>query len=138
MKKFFTGVLILFTIGLNSCGTGEIPDPNPGGFTGLDFTINISQSPYTTLQVAGGSAIVTDKKVIVARLDNANWAAVQSYCPNDNTTNLTYSASDKTFRCSKDGSVFNFDGSVKSGNSEKLKRFNYTFNVNNNNLRIFE
>lgn len=139
MKKYcqIYGLFILALV-FQSCGETEIPDPTPVGSPGLDFSINISQSPYTALQKAGGSAIATQQKVIIARLDVNNWAAVSAYCPNDASTALTFNANDNTFRCSKDNTVFDYQGKVKSGTSANLTRYNTTFNINTSILRIFE
>ncbi|MCD8539992.1 MAG: hypothetical protein LRY55_09650 [Leadbetterella sp.] len=139
MKKYgkLCGIVAL-TFLFQACGETGIPDPNPGGSPGLDFSININQSPFTPLQNVGGSAIATQQKVIIARLDATNWAALSSYCPNDPTVSLTYNAADFTFRCSKDNSVFDHQGKVKSGSSSNLTRYNTTFTNNTGVLRIFE
>lgn len=139
MKKYgkFYG-MIAFAFLFQACGETGIPDPDPKPSPGLDFTININQSPYTALQQPGGSALVTQQKVIVARLDATNWAALSGYCPNDPTVALTYNPTDFSFRCSKDNSVFDYQGKVKSGSSPNLTRYNTTFTNNTGILRIFE
>ena len=121
---------------LQACGEMAIPDPNPGTSSGVDFTININDSPYTALKNLGGSVIVTDKKVIVAKTADGNipsYVALQSYCPSDVAVNLTYNSSNKTFICSKDNSSYDLNG---KGASASLKKYYYT--TNGNSLRIFE
>lgn len=139
MKKYgkFYGIMALAFL-FQACGETGIPDPDPKPSPGVDFSININQNPYTSLQQSGGFAIATQQKVIIARLDANNWAALSSYCPNDPAVSLTYNASDFTFRCSKDNSVFDHLGKVKSGSSPDLTRYNTTFTNNTGVLRIFE
>lgn len=137
MKKIIQGLtVIVIALQLQACGETEIPDPNPGGDTG--FIININQNPYTALQQVGGSAIVTDKKVIAVRLSSSTWAALSSYCPSDASVNLSYNSSSQTFSCSKDNSTYNIEGKATSGSSTNLKKYNTTFSNNNGDLRIFE
>lgn len=139
MKRFLKGLgIIVAAVQLQACGEIEIPDPNPGGNTGLDFTININVNPYTDLKNTGRSYIVTDKKVIVVKpADNSipTYIALQSYCPSDASVNLTYNSSNKTFVCSKDNSTYDLSG---KGTSANLKSYNTTFSSNTGDIRIFE
>jgi hypothetical protein len=139
MKKGLKGIgIFILALQLQACGEMEIPDPNPGGNTGVDFTININNNPYTALKTAGGSAIVTDKKVIVVKpADNSipAYVALQSYCPSDASVNLTYNSSNRTFVCSKDNSTYDLTG---KGTSTSLKRYSTTFSSNSGDIRVFE
>lgn len=121
-----------------ACGETAIPDPDPKGSPGLDFVININQSPYTALQNVGGSATNTQNKVIIARLASASWAALSSTCPNDATSPITYNSGNQTFTCAKDNSVFDATGKVVSGSSKALTKYETTFSVNSGELRIYE
>lgn len=141
MKRIFYGLIIVFSFSLQSCGEMEIPDPNPGGFDGVDFKITITQNPYTALQNVGGSAIIKEHKVIVARLTNSNWFAYQSYCPSDSNVELVFkfgginAPEQSTFTCPKDNAVYDYTGKGSSGN---LKPYATTFSVDSGVLRVYE
>ncbi len=139
MKRYLQRIgIFIAALQLQACGEMEIPDPNPGGNTGVDFIININSNSYTNLKNTGGSAIVADKKVIVVKpADNSipAYVALQSYCPSDASVNLTYNSSSKTLVCSKDNSTYDLSG---KGTSANLKTYNTTFSSNTGDIRIFE
>ncbi len=139
MKKYgkFYGIMALAFL-FQACGEMEIPDPDPKPSPGVDFTININQSPYTPLQNVGGSATNTQHKVIIARLSSASWAALSASCPNDAASPITYNSGNQTFRCAKDNTVFDINGKVTSGTSNNLNQYKTTFLVNSGELRIYE
>lgn len=139
MKKYsrFYGI-VAFAFLFQACGETELPDPNPGGSPGLDFSININQSPYTSLKNVGGSATNTQNKVIIARLSTSTWAALSSTCPNDGVSPITFNSGNQTFNCAKDNTVFDVNGKVTSGNSKALTKYETTFSVNSGELRIYE
>ena len=139
MRKYSTLTsLLALALLFQACGETAIPDPDPKGSPGLDFTININQSPFTALQNVGGSATHVQNKVIIARLTSANWTALSSTCPNDPTSSITYNSGNQTFVCAKDNTVFDTNGKVVSGNSNALTKYQTTFSVNSGELRIYE
>lgn len=147
MKRYLKGLGIIITaIQLQACGEMEIPDPNPGGNTGVDFTININNSPFTSLKNVGNAIIVTGrdkdqnekgKIIIVKPAENTIplYVALQGTCPNDASINLTYNSSNGTFVCSKDNSTYDING---RGSSANLKKYITTFLSNTGEIRIFE
>lgn len=139
MKRIFYALIIVFSFSLQSCGEMEIPDPNPGGFDGVDFKINISQNPYTVLQNPGYAALVEEHNVIIARVTDVDWFAVQSKCPKDNEVlkfNMDFNnPANFNFTCAKDGSKYVYDG---KGSVSGLKNYNTTFSVTGNTVRVFE
>jgi nitrite reductase/ring-hydroxylating ferredoxin subunit len=136
MKKGLKTIgIFILALQLQACGEMEIPDPNPGGNTGIDFSININSNPYTPLKTLGEAVIVTSQKVIVINVASGSFAALQSYCPNDQATNLNFNKSNATLVCPKDNASFDLNGKGSSGN---LKKFRTTFSNNTGEIRIFE
>lgn len=134
MKKIIKGLsLLTFVVLLQSCGETSLPDPNPGGYDGLDFTVNINDNPYRPLQNVGGYAIATSQKVIIARLATSTWTALSSTCPNDASATMQFNSKNNTFSCGS--ATFDANGKGSSGN---LKKYNTTFSNNSGILRIFE
>lgn len=132
MKRYirFYG-LIALTLVLQSCGETALPDPDPKPVE--SFEIVISKAPYTALKTVGGSALVQDKRVLVARLSSGTWEAVSGYCPEDNTSRISFVASNNTFRCDKHNVVYDKDGKVTSGTSAPLTDYQVTYLANNAN-----
>ncbi len=135
LLKKYTFFLVL---GLQACGEMEIPDPvAPGSNGGLDVTINVNNQPYTALKNVGGSAIVTQQKVIVATIAAGSFIALSATCPSDEATFLTYVPGNREFRCSKDNAVYDESGKAKSG-SGTLKKYFTTYSNNTGDIRIYE
>ena len=136
MNRYLKGLgIFVMALQLQACGEMAIPDPNPGGNTGVDFTININDNPYTNLKTIGGSAIAANEKVIVVNIASGSYLALQSYCPSDASVNLTFNRSNSTFVCSKDNSTYDLNG---KGSSSSLKKYRTTFSNNSGEIRIFE
>lgn len=124
---------------LQSCGDGgEIPDPNPTGNSGkVDFTININDAAYVNLKNKGTAVVVTAQRVIVARVNETTWIAVDSRCTHQQTT-INYRAATNDFLCPNHGSMFSSTGAVTKGPATAaLTRYNTTFNATDNTLRVF-
>ncbi|MBP6619228.1 MAG: Rieske 2Fe-2S domain-containing protein [Leadbetterella sp.] len=124
---------------LQSCSETEIPDPDPIVNTDkLDFSIDITASGNTALQTKGGFLVVGTKKVIIARTLADTWIAVSSACTHEGTT-INYRASSNDFLCPNHQSTFSETGAVtKSPAASALKKYNATFSVNTNTVRVFE
>jgi hypothetical protein len=136
MKKGLKGIgMFILALQLQACGEMEIPDPNPGGNTGVDFTININDNPYTNLKTVGGTAIAVNQKVLVVNISSGSYLAVQSFCPSDASVNLTFNRTNSTFVCGKDNTTYDLNG---KGSSANLKKYTTTFTNNSGVIRIFE
>ncbi|MCP9753597.1 Rieske (2Fe-2S) protein [Lacihabitans sp. CCS-44] len=124
---------------LQSCSETEIPDPDPIVNTDkLDFSIDITAAGNTALQTKGGFLVVGTKKVIIARTLSDTWIAVSSACTHEGTT-INYRASSNDFLCPNHLSTFSETGAVtKSPATSALKKYNATFSVNTNTVRVFE
>lgn len=124
---------------LQSCGDGgELPDPNPtGGGTKVDFTININDATYSNLKTKGNAVVVKAQNVIIARVSDTTWIAVDSRCTHEQTT-INYRASSNDFLCPNHGSTFAATGAATKGPATAaLTRYGTTFDVTNNTLRVF-
>lgn len=123
---------------LQGCSESEIPDPNPIGGTGIDFTVDIMANANKALQTKGGFLVVSDKKIIIARTNADTWIAVSSACTHQGTT-VQFRATQGDFLCPNHLSTFSANGAVtKSPATSPLKKYNITFSANTNTLRVFE
>lgn len=102
----------------------------------IDFTINITASPFTSLSTAGGFYVDKTNNIIIARTLTNEFLAVSSLCTHQQVT-VDFQANNNRFVCSAHGSVFSSTGAVLNGPAgEKLKQFKTT--LTGNNLRVFE
>ena len=127
---------------MQGCSKSDSPAPaQPSGSNNntskaIDFTINITASPYTSLSTAGGFYVDKTNNIIIARTLTNEFLAVSSLCTHQQVT-VDFQANNNRFVCSAHGSVFSSTGSVLNGPAaERLKQFKTT--LTGNNLRIFE
>jgi cytochrome b6-f complex iron-sulfur subunit len=117
--------------------------PNSGGTSGggtannkIDFTIDISTSPYDVLKKEGGYFVYSVSKVIIARVTATELIAVSSQCTHQGET-LEYKTTTGKFYCPLHGSNFSQNGSVANGPATgALTQFKTS--LNGNMLRIYE
>ena len=76
-----------------------------------DFTIDLSDSANAALVATGG--YIYKSGIIIAHLGNGSYVAVSDVCTHEGAT-LGFNGS-TAFTCSRHGSQFNSDGSVKNG-----------------------
>jgi cytochrome b6-f complex iron-sulfur subunit len=108
-------------------GTGETP-------TKVDFTIDISTSPYDVLKNEGGYFVYTAAKVIIARTSTNELIAVSSQCTHQGAT-LEFKNS--KFYCPLHFSNFNQNGTVaNSPATTALKQ--YKTSLDGTKLRVTE
>ena len=128
---------------MQSCSKSDSPAPaKPTGTTtptpvkAIDFTINITNNPYTSLNAAGGFYVDKTNNIIIARTLANEFLAVSSLCTHQQVT-LDYQANNNRFYCSGHGSLFSTTGAVLTGPAATaLKQYKTT--LTGNNLRIFE
>lgn len=102
----------------------------------IDFTIDISVSPYASLSTSGGFYVDRTKNIIIARTLTNEFLAVSSLCTHQQVT-LEFQASSNRFYCSGHGSAFSTKGAVLVGPAAtSLKEYKTT--LTGNSLRIFE
>jgi cytochrome b6-f complex iron-sulfur subunit len=128
---------------MQSCSKSDSPTPaKPTGTTTptpvktIDFTINITTNPYTSLNTAGGFYVDKTNNIIIARTLADEFLAVSSLCTHQQVL-LDFQASNNRFYCSGHGSLFSTTGAVLNGPAAApLKQYKIT--RTGNSLRIFE
>jgi cytochrome b6-f complex iron-sulfur subunit len=128
---------------MQSCSKSDSPAPaKPTGTTTptpvktIDFTINITVNPYTSLNTAGGFYLDKTNNILIARTLSNEFLAVSSVCTHQQVQ-LDFQASNNRFYCSGHGSVFSTTGAVLNGPAASaLKQYKTT--LTGNSLRIFE
>ena len=128
---------------MQGCSKSDSPAPtpptgttNPPPVKAIDFTINITNNPYTSLNTAGGFYVDKTNNIIIARTLTDEFLAVSSLCTHQQVL-LDFQASDNRFYCSGHGSLFSTTGAVINGPAAApLKQYKTT--RTGNSLRIFE
>ncbi|UOQ73875.1 QcrA and Rieske domain-containing protein [Hymenobacter cellulosilyticus] len=133
-------VLATGCLGGCSGSKDDNPAPAPGqggptGSTGVDFTLDLTEPANAALNdPQKGYVYGANSAVIVARLTDGSYIAVQAPCTHEGTT-LVFQASSSMFRCPNHGSLFNPNGTVANGPAERaLKK--YTVTQTGNTLRV--
>ena len=104
----------------------------------LDFSLDLNQNTNSALRSPNGFLVVNSQRVIVVRLANNEFIAVQSNCTHQGVT-VAFRANQNDFYCSAHGSSFQLDGTVINGPAgSPLRQYKYSFDVTSNILRIFE
>jgi cytochrome b6-f complex iron-sulfur subunit len=131
---------------MQGCSKSDGPAPaNPTGTTNpnpankVDFTINITNSPYTSLNTAGGFYVDRTNNIIIARTLTDEFLAVSSLCTHQQVT-LEYQASNNRFVCPSPpghGSLFSSTGAVVNGPAASVLK-QYKTTPTGNSLRVYE
>lgn len=96
--------------------------------SGVDFSLDLSQSANAPLNTAGG--YVYNSGVIVAKTTTGAIIAVSAACTHEGT-NVQYQASSNRFHCPNHGANFNNNGGVINGPAtQNLKQYTVTVNGN--------
>ncbi|MES2796546.1 MAG: Rieske (2Fe-2S) protein [Bacteroidota bacterium] len=127
--------------GLTACSSSKEADPtpsNPGGGGGsnkLDFTLDLTTNDFKSLKT-DGEFLIKDSLIIANA--GGKYVALSKACSHEGTT-IGYRKSENDFRCPNHFSVFNVDGTVKTGPAtSSLKAYNTEILENGNKLRVFE
>ena len=128
---------------MQGCSKSDSPAPkpptgttNPPPVKAIDFTINITTTPYTSLNTAGGFYVDKTNNIIIARTLTDEFLAVSSLCTHQQVL-LDFQASNNRFYCSGHGSLFSTTGAVINGPAAApLKQYKTT--RTGNSLRIYE
>ena len=133
LKLFGTGTLAVCAgCAIESCSSNDSSNPVPAP-TNVDFTLDISVAPNTSLQTAGGS--VSNSGVIVARVSTSEFTALSQACTHQGTT-VAYQPTPQNFLCPNHGSKFSTAGAVLLGPATSpLKKYNTE--LTGTNLRVF-
>jgi len=127
---------------MQGCSKSDSPAPTPPPPSNnnppksIDFTINITTNPYSSLNAAGGFYVDKTNNIIIARTLTDEFLAVSSLCTHQQVT-LDFQPSNNRFYCSGHGSAFSTTGSVLTGPAASaLKQYKTT--RTGNSLRIYE
>ena len=128
---------------MQGCSKSDGPAPakptgtsTPTPVKAIDFTINITNNPYTSLNTAGGFYVDKTNNIIIARTLTDEFLAVSSLCTHQQVL-LDFQASNNRFYCSGHGSLFSTTGAVINGPAAApLKQYKTT--RTGNSLRIYE
>lgn len=111
-------------------GGGSNVPPAP---TGVDFTINLSDSANAALANPGG--YIYRSGIIVARTLSDQYIAVSQACTHQGTT-VVFEGGNNRFYCGAHGSTFSTTGSVTGGPAgAPLTKYNTA--LSGSNLRVF-
>jgi len=113
-------LLAFYCFGTSGCSTGNPvkAEPKTEGLTGnaepgngkVDFSLDLTLSPYTALRMPGGFVRVGG--VLVAHTTAEQYVAVSKFCTHAAGV-LAFQADSNDFWCPVHGSLFHLDGSVK-------------------------
>jgi cytochrome b6-f complex iron-sulfur subunit len=124
-------------------GCSKSDGPAPSQTTGsnnnttkpIDFTINITVSPFNSLNTAGGFYVDKPNNIIIARTLTNEFIAVSSLCTHQQVE-LDFQANNNRFYCSGHGSTFSTTGTVLNGPAgAPLKQYKTT--LTGNSLRVY-
>jgi cytochrome b6-f complex iron-sulfur subunit len=118
-----------------SDGTTSQPTGSNNTNKAIDYTINITTNPYTSLNTAGGFYVDKTNNIIIARTLTNEYIAVSSLCTHQQVT-VDFQPNNNRFYCSAHGSAFFTTGAVLAGPANvALKQ--YKTALSGNNLRIY-
>ncbi len=138
--------------GLTACSkSGDDPAPTPtptptptgNGLTGnadasagaINFTLDLTNSTYSSLKTAGNFAKIGS--VLVANTSGGKFVTIQRLCTHQAQDLVAYSLNANNFVCSAHGSVFNVDGTVKTGPANSaMKLYSSTLSADGNTLTV--
>ena len=108
---------------------------NSNNNTPVDFSIDISKSPYDTLKTIGGFYVEPINNIIVVKTTSNEIIAVSAICTHQQAS-ITYQAINNRFYCAAHGSTFTTSGTVTTGPaSTALKK--YQTSLTGTILRVF-
>ena len=110
--------------------------PNNNSTNKIDFTINITNNPYTSLNTAGGFYVERTNNIIIARTLTNDFVAVSSLCTHQQVT-IDFQANNNRFFCSGHNSAFSTTGVVLGGPAPAPLKA-YKTALTGSSLRIFE
>jgi cytochrome b6-f complex iron-sulfur subunit len=138
-----SGAAILIFGCMQSCSKsdGPITNTNNGAGSGgnntstVDFSIDISKSPYDVLKTNGGFYVEPTTNVIVVKTSTSEIIAVSAICTHQQAS-IAYQANNNRFYCAAHGSVFTTTGAVTTGPATTaLKKYQTT--LTGTLLRVF-
>ena len=142
-----SGAAILIFGCMQSCSKsdGASTNTNTNGGTGtggggnntstVDFTIDISKSPFDALKTNGGFYVDSATNIIIVKTTSGEIIAVSAICTHQQSS-ITYQANSNRLYCAAHGSVFTTAGAVTTGPATTaLKK--YQTSLTGTVLRVF-
>ena len=136
-----SGAAILIFGCMQSCSKSDGPTTNPGNGSGgnntntIDFSIDISKSPYDALKNIGGFYVDAITNIIIVKTTASEIIAVSAICTHQQAS-IAYQANNNRFYCAAHGSVFTTTGAVTTGPATTaLKKYQTT--LTGTLLRVF-
>jgi len=133
-----SGAAILIFGCMQGCSKSDGTTTNNNGNNNnatVDFTIDISKSPYDALKNIGGFYVEPITNVIVVKTTASEIIAVSAICTHQQAS-ITYQANNNRFYCAAHGSVFSTTGAVTTGPATTaLKKYQTT--LTGTVLRVF-
>jgi len=131
-----SGAAILIFGCMQSCSKSDGPstNTNTGGGTGsggnntstVDFSIDISKSPFDALKTNGGFYVDPATNIIIVKTTSGEIIAVSSVCTHQQAS-IVFEANNNRFYCAAHGSVFATTGAVTTGPATTaLKKYQTT------------
>src|SRR5947209_6625284 len=117
---------------LGGCSKGSTGGSTTGP-TGVDFTLDLTQSANAALQTDGG--YVYRNGVIVARTMSGQFIAVQQVCTHESFS-IIYQGTSHRFYCGGHGATFSESGVVTSGPPPR-NLTTYQTSLNGTVLRVY-
>lgn len=106
---------------LTSC-INEAGDPT--GSTGIDFTLDLTDTANAQLTTVGNYMIVN--KIVVARISADGFAAVTQVCSHENKSKVIYKSPE--FYCTEHGARYTTEGvGLNSEGKKGIKAYNTEF-----------
>ena len=133
-----SGAAILIFGCMQGCSKSDGTTTNNNGNNNnatVDFTIDISKSPYDALKNIGGFYVEPITNVIVVKTTASEIIAVSAIGTHQQAS-ITYQANNNRFYCAAHGSVFSTTGAVTTGPATAaLKKYQTT--LTGTVLRVF-
>lgn len=138
-----SGAAILIFGCMQSCSKSDGPSTNTNNGAGsggnntstVDFSIDISKSPYDALKNIGGFYVDTVTNIIIVKTTASEIIAVSAICTHQQSS-ITYQANNNRLYCAAHGSIFTTTGAVTTGPATTaLKK--YQTSLTGTILRVF-
>ncbi|XOV94723.1 MAG: ubiquinol-cytochrome c reductase iron-sulfur subunit [Bacteroidota bacterium] len=83
----------------------------------IDFTLDLSNSSYSTLLNKGGW--IRTQNVVIAHTPDDNYVAVTQICSHEGQRQVGYRPSNNDFYCSAHGALFDINGNGENANGRR-------------------
>jgi cytochrome b6-f complex iron-sulfur subunit len=117
---------------LSSCINEPSPNEPGGNGSGTDFTLDLNDAAYSTLNTVGRYVIAN--KIVIARISSTTFAAVTQVCSHQGRVKVIYQ--NAQFYCTEHGAKFDVNGRGLNSNGKNGLTV-YMTALNGNLLRIF-